>query len=128
MKYLISIEETKAIAATAKPMEQRAHVRFILKANDCQVLESTLDLYAHNFIGPLGYVRADVVALLLQGDVKYNNGQLNDILENNRKVDRGTLFTRFIEVTDELDIARDKSILKPKLLAQLPAIEEDTND
>ena len=128
MKYLINTEEEKAVAATARPMEQRAHVRMILKVNECSVLEKILDIYASEYIGPIGYVRGDVVQLVLQGDIKYNDGQLNAILENNPRVHRGTLFTRILEVTDELEIHRDKSILKPKLLSHAPQLAEVINE
>ena len=127
MKYLVNTEEEKAVAATARPMEQRAHVRFILKADGCSVLENILDIYISDIKGPQGYIKGDVITLLLRGDIQFNEGKLNAILENNPKVHRGTLFTRFIEVTDELDIAREKTVLKPRLIAHTPKLEEVIN-
>jgi hypothetical protein len=122
-KYLLNNQETKAIAATATPIEQRSHIRKVLMAHDGSVMDAVLDLFAQETIGPIPYVRGDVVTLVMNADIEYNDGYINEILENRKGMNRAVLYKRILEVTDSLGIAREKSVLKPKLLAQVVLTE-----
>jgi hypothetical protein len=123
-KYLLNNQETKAIAATATPTEQRSNIRKVLMAHDGSVMDAVLDLFAQETIGPIPYVRGDVVTLVMNADIEYNDGYINEILENRKGMNRAVLYKRICEVTDSMGIARKGSVLKPKLLAHGSLIED----